>query len=270
MLIQHEHRRVGLEAEIGDYWNGRATSYSNGVRGELADERHVAWKAVLERAIRGCLLEAYVEDRALRVLDLGCGPGFFGIVFAELGCIVDGVDASSKMLARARSNIVAAGYGDCVTLHESDVSTLPFEDGAFDVVACRNLTWLMLDPEAAYAEWLRVLRPGGKLLVFDANWYRYLVDPQIDAARRADQEGAVLEGWDEDAQATSDEEKRCEEIAAELPATPLLRPAWDLDVLPRLGASQVHADEAIWKELWTESEQVYYASSPMFLVEAIK
>ena len=174
------------------------------------------------------------------------------------------------MLDRAQANIQAAGYENCVTLHESDVTSLPFEDAAFDVAACRNLTWLLLDPEAAYAEWLRVLRPGGKLLVFDANWYRYLVDPQIDAARRADQENNVLEGWDEDSQATSDEEKRSELIATELPMTYLLRPAWDLDVLPRLGATQVHADELIWKELWTESEKVYYASSPMFLVEAVK
>lgn len=268
-----EHRAGGckeLQTEIENYWNGRANSYSNGVRGELEDNRHIAWKIVLERAICGCLLEADMEGRVTRVLDLGCGPGFFSIVFAELDCIVDGVDASPEMLEKARLNIEAVGYDNCVTLHESDVAALPFDDDIFDVVACRNLMWLMLEPEAAYAEWLRVLRPGGKLLVFDANWYRYLVDPQIDAARRADQQNNTLEGWEEDAQATPDEERRCEQIAAYLPATPLLRPAWDLDVLPRLGAKRVHANEDVWKEIWTESEQAFYASSPMFLVEAVK
>ena len=65
----------------------------------------------------------------------------------------------------------------------------------------------MRDPRAAYAEWLRVVRPGGKILIFDANWYRYLVDDRVAQARQADQENNNLEGWDEASQATSAEEK---------------------------------------------------------------
>ena len=106
--------------------------------------------------------------------------------------------------------------------------------------------------------------------MFDANWYRYLVDESIDAQRRIDQESNVPECWDEDSLATTAEEKHCEEIAARLPLTPVLRPAWDLEVLPRLGARHVRADEEVWGELWTESEQAYYGSSPLFLVDAVK
>ena len=263
-------RNGGLESEIEEYWDVRAESFSNGVRGELGDDRHIAWKRVLERAMSGCLAEAYLYGRTVRALDLGCGPGFFSIVLAELGCAVDAVDASAEMLECARANVDAAACSLQVSFHESDVTHLPFEDDTFDVVACRNLTWLMLDPEAAYAEWLRVLRPGGKLVVFDANWYRYLVDESIDAQRRIDQESNVPECWDEDSLATTAEEKHCEEIAARLPLTPVLRPAWDLEVLPRLGARHVRADEEVWGELWTESEQAYYGSSPLFLVDAVK
>ena len=259
-----------LEAEIGSYWDERAESYSNGVCGELHDGRRDAWQRMLERVSSGHLCEAVLCNRDARVLDLGCGPGFFSILFAEMGCMVDAMDASGEMLARARENVVVMGFDDRVRFHQGDVTELPFEDASFDIVASRNLTWLMRDPEAAYAEWMRVLCPGGKLIVFDANWYLYLVDPAIDAQRRADQEGREVVEWPENARATTAEERRCEVIAAELPLTPVVRPAWDLEVLPRLGASRAYADEEAWLSLWTESEQDFYASSPLFMVEAVK
>ena len=259
-----------LEAEIGLYWDERAESYSNGVRGELRDARHMAWRRALDQVAAGPIASARAEGRSPRVLDLGCGPGFFTVLFAEMGCRVDAVDASDEMLERARANVEAAAPGHSVSFYEGDVTELPFRDATFDVVACRNVTWLMRDPVAAYAEWLRVLRPGGSLAVFDANWYRYLVDPAVDVRRRADQQGRVVEEWSEDSRATTAEERRCEEIAAELPLTSVVRPAWDLDTLAELGAAHVRADEDAWRHLWTEGEKAFYASSPLFMVEAVK
>ena len=259
-----------LEREIHTYWDERAESYSNGVRGELADARHEAWRNVLKRVSRDHLEEARVSKRDMRVLDLGCGPGFFSILFAEMGCIVDAVDASGEMLARADANVKAAGLEGSVAFCQGDVTALPFADGSFDIAASRNLTWLMRDPLGAYAEWMRVLRPGGKLVVFDANWYLYLANPDIDARRKDDQRDKLTLEWDEGSHATTAEERRCEAIAAELPLTPVVRPAWDIDALTGLGASHVQVDEAIWLDLWTEGEQKYYGSSPLFLVEAVK
>ena len=117
---------------------------------------------------------------------------------------------------------------------------------------------------------MRVLRPGGKLVVFDANWYRYLVDEQIDSARRSDQERTTLECYDEDSVATDAQSLRCEKIALELPLTSIMRPQWDVAVLERLGASWVSADEDVWMDIWTESEQAFYALSPLFMIEALK
>ena len=265
-----EDLNLELEAEIGDYWDERAESYSNGVQGELGDERSDAWRRMLENTSCGQIAEARVDGRTPRVLDLGCGPGFFSILFAEMDCAVDAVDASGEMLARAQVNVNAEGLGDSVAFHQGDVTMLPFEDGSFDIVASRNLMWLMRNPEKAYAEWMRVLRPGGKLIVFDANWYLYLFDASVDAKRRADQDGNEVAEWAEDARATTAEEKRCEQFALELPLSPVIRPAWDLEVLSRCGASLVRADEEAWASLWTESEYAFYASSPLFMVEAVK
>lgn len=262
--------RGALEAEIGAYWDERAESYSNCVRGELGDDRGEAWRRTLERIAREQVAEAHSEGRTPNVLDLGCGPGFFSILFAQMGCAVVGMDASDEMLARAAQNAQAAGLVDSIEFRQGDVTSLPFASGSFDVVASRNLMWLMRDPEAAYAEWMRVLRPGGKLAVFDANWYRYLFDEGIDARRHADQDGNEVKEWDEDSRATTAEERRCERFALELPLSPVIRPAWDREVLPRFGASRIYVDETVWQHLWTESESAFYASSPLFLVEAVK
>lgn len=279
-------------AEINEYWDERAQSYYNGVVGELSDERRGMWEAALETFSGVALTQASTTGRtgdrgnggdeavsggsaasfgdAPRVLDLGCGPGFFDVLLSQRGCAVDAIDASENMLSCARRNVREHGAVENVAFHQGDVTSLPFADDVFDLAVTRNVTWLMRDPRAAYAEWLRVLRPGGKLLVFDANWYRYLVDDRVAQARQADQENNELEGWAEASQATSDEEKRCERIAEKLPLTPVLRPAWDMECLTALGASAVAVHEDVWKSVWSRSEQSYYGSTPMFLVEATK
>ena len=160
--------------------------------------------------------------------------------------------------------------GSDALFHVCDLQSLPFPDDTFDLCASRNVTWLMRNPREAYAEWLRVLKPGGKLVAYDANWYRYLVNPEVAAKRAEDREANVLEGWDEDARATSDEEKRCEELARSLPLTPILRPAWDIETLNELGVAWCRADEGAWRRIWTESEQLYYGATPLFMVEAVK
>ena len=257
-----------LGRTINEYWDNRAQTYSNGICDELAGYRRCSWQRVLAHAIADELEVARAKKRALRALDLGCGPGFFCILLADEGCVVDAVDMSAQMLARAKSNAGAAVPHAHITFHQCDAADLPFANDTFDLAVSRNLTWLMRNPEHAYVEWLRVLRPGGKLLVFDANWYRYLVDERVDAARRSDQEKGEV--YDERSRATEDEERRCERIAAELPLTPVMRPEWDIQTLERLGAAYVGVNEDAWLELWTTGEQEYYGSSPLFMIEARK
>ena len=121
-----------LEQEIGEYWDERAESYSNGVCGELSDNRRDAWQRALDRTLLDHIKEAALENRIPRVLDLGCGPGFFSILFAEMGCCVDAVDASHEMLERARVNARTMGVDERITFHQADVTSLDFKDGVFD------------------------------------------------------------------------------------------------------------------------------------------
>lgn len=59
-----------------------------------------------------------------------------------------------------------------------DAQHLTFADASFDAVVSRNVLWNLDDPEAAYREICRVLRPRGVLILEDGNMYLYMNDPE--------------------------------------------------------------------------------------------
>ena len=259
-----------LAEKIVAYWDERASTYSNGVMDELADNRRGIWTAAIKDNSQEAFLSAMAHGRLAHAIDLGCGPGFFTSLLVREGCDVAAVDASSHMLTQARHNVLREASHANASFVQADLLSLPFDDGRFDLAVSRNVMWLMQDPAVAYVEWLRVLRPGGVLLVFDANWYRYLVDEMLNLTRHSDQDGNDIDEWQEDARATPDQERRCEIIASRLPLTSILRPAWDLHTLKKLGVKSSSADTSIWRQVWTPSEQAFYRTSPLFLVKAVK
>jgi ubiquinone/menaquinone biosynthesis C-methylase UbiE len=105
-----------------------------------------------------------------RVLDAGCGPGFYVAETLERvgpeGSVA-GVDASAAMLAAAARR--CEGHGN-VSFHEGDVTALPVPDADFDRALSVQVLEYVTDIPAALRELLRVLRPGGRLLVWDVDW----------------------------------------------------------------------------------------------------
>ena len=254
--------------EVVDYWNKRSETYSNSIKDELDDAHLIAWSKALLSRICSCSTQSAAEG--LKVLDLGCGPGFFEIILSRSGFSVCGVDSSHQMIEQARVNVRQFGDPDLVEFLCCDVSELPLATSCFDVVVSRNVTSLIPDPLKAYSEWHRVLKPGGKMLVFDANWYSYLVDDQINQVRLGDQDDSSILAWSEQSFATSEQERRCEALALRLPLTYERRPEWDESVLPSLGFDEVRADERFSELVWTKGEQSYYSTSPLFAIEAQK
>jgi ubiquinone/menaquinone biosynthesis C-methylase UbiE len=84
---------------------------------------------------------------------------------AARGHQVTGVDFAPAMLAKARGK--AATRGVSIRFEAADVEQLPYTPGRFDLVISRHLLWTLPHPEAAIDEWIRVLRPGGRLVVVD-------------------------------------------------------------------------------------------------------
>ncbi len=251
---------AALCRQITEYWDRRAPSYTDVVRKNLSGGWDAVWADLL--------LERFPAQapETLRVLDVGTGPGFYAIILAGRGCRVTAVDCSAAMLDEARRN--AGALAKRIEFRRMDAQALDFPDGSFDAVVTRNLTWNLPDPEKAYREWLRVLRPGGALLNFDANWYAYLVDEDKRAAFERDRENTrLLQVEDHEAYAES---RLMEDITRSLPMTARRRPDWDLDVLRALGCSRVAADRRAGERVWNEEEKINYASTPGFLIWATK
>jgi arsenite methyltransferase len=127
-----------------------------------------------------------------RVLDVGCGPGF---AIAELlggvgatGSIV-GVDRSPQMLAAAARR--CAGHQN-VALHQADATALPVDDAAFDRALSVQVIEYVPDLLAALTELRRVLRPGGRVVIWDVDWSTVSWHSS-DSARMA----RILQAWDE-------------------------------------------------------------------------
>jgi arsenite methyltransferase len=156
---------------------------------EQFDARYRTRDMVRRRALVRHALGAHPGDR---ILDVGCGPGF---AIAELvdqvgeaGSIA-GVDRSPQMLAAAARR--CAGYPN-VTLHEADAAALPLDDAAFDRALCVQVLEFVPDVAAALAELRRVLRPGGRVVVWDVDWSTLSWHSPEPARMQR-----VLQAWDE-------------------------------------------------------------------------
>jgi arsenite methyltransferase len=105
-----------------------------------------------------------------RILDVGCGPGFY---LAELleevgpkGSLM-GLDQSPQMLALAARR--CEGHPN-VAVRQADANSLPVDDASFDGALSVQVLEFVADVEGALAELHRVLRPGGRLVVWDVDW----------------------------------------------------------------------------------------------------
>jgi ubiquinone/menaquinone biosynthesis C-methylase UbiE len=95
-------------------------------------------------------------------LDVACGTGRHTAYLVGRGHAVIGVDASAEMLGVARPKVPAAEF------HEADLHELPLADASVDVVVCALSLVHVPDLSRALAEFVRVLRPGGDLVLSDS------------------------------------------------------------------------------------------------------
>lgn len=126
------------------------------------------------RAAWADLLLPLLPPAPAAVVDLGCGTGSLSFLLAEAGYDVCGVDFSAAMLGQAKQK--AAG----VDFRLADAADPPCDDHSCDVVLVRHLLWAMPDPDAALARWVRLLKPGGRLILVEGRWF---TGAGIDAER---------------------------------------------------------------------------------------
>lgn len=116
----------------------------------------------------------------MRLLDAGCGPGTAAVALADSvlpdGAVV-GIDTSTVMIDAARR----AGSGPGLAFVVGDACALAFPDAHFDAYRAERTWQWLADPALALAEALRVLRPGGRIALIDADWGTLALDHPDEA-----------------------------------------------------------------------------------------
>jgi ubiquinone/menaquinone biosynthesis C-methylase UbiE len=171
--IQQRYRERDASAALTGFWTLR-----NPVVLHAMQER--------ERVVLQALSRAGLDLAGLQLLDVGCGNGLEFANFARWGAHherMTGVDLMHPRLLAARER-------SAVAVAQASGVALPFRDASFDLV-CQNVVFSSIVDDAARrataAEMLRVLRPGGHLLWYDAFRTRS-TDPHFRAVPRAEVE----------------------------------------------------------------------------------
>lgn len=226
---------------IAGYWSKRSDSFQAQRRAELHSSMADRW--LLE-------IQKYLPKRKLKILDVGCGSGFFTILLGKQGHEVLGTDLTPDMITKSRE-LAKEEETDC-RFEIMDAENLDFPDETFDVVISRNLTWTLPDAGHAYEEWCRVLKKGGILLNFDAN---YGSSNFADTSHLPENHTHNKLGMDM--------MQECEEIKKQLPISSYIRPAWDVETLGNLGILELSLDLGVGKRIYIEKDD-FYNPVPIF------
>ncbi len=127
------------------------------------DEFHIGGrKATLEFARQLDL------DASMRVLDVGSGLGGPSRCLAtEFGCQVTGIDLCAEYCRVASMLAQRLGLESRVSYHHGNALDLPFEDASFDLLWTQHAAMNIADKTRLYTEMRRVLKPGGRLAIYD-------------------------------------------------------------------------------------------------------
>ena len=138
----------------------------------------------------------------------------------------------------------------------ADAEHLDFADETFDLVISRNLTWTLPHPIDAYKQWHRVLKRGGLLINFDAEYAKgahNLKSPENIAHKDID----------------DSLKEECHDIYHMLTISMLDRPIWDKHILEEIGFIDVVTDTDFAARVFAERDE-FYIPDKMFSIKAVK
>ncbi|HEU4675471.1 MAG TPA: class I SAM-dependent methyltransferase [Motilibacteraceae bacterium] len=149
-----------MTADTRDYWDAQAGTFDDEPDHGLLDPGvRAAWSALLLPLV----------PPASRVADLGAGTGSLSVLLAEAGHRVTGLDLAPRMVAAARAKAAAAQVAATFAVGDAGVPPLP--EVSVDVVLVRHVLWALPDPDDAVRRWVRLLAPGGRLVLVEGRWW---------------------------------------------------------------------------------------------------
>lgn len=247
--IAFEDEAENIKDKVENYWTKRAESFFELRHDEIESYKSSRWLEEIK--------ELLPKKEKLNILDLGCGTGFFEVILGREGHKVTGVDLTEEMIAKANDMIRIYGLQESqVKAVVGDAEKLDYLDESFDVVITRNLTWTLPHPIEAYKEWYRLLKKGGVLINFDAEYAKgahNLTSPENIAHKNVSKELA----------------DECHDIYHMLTISTLDRPEWDVNVLEEIGFKNIIIDKTFGDRIFVEKDE-FYIPDKMFSIRAKK
>ena len=231
------------------YWSLRAEGFETQRIREFKSEKRALWEAELNR---------YLPDgKPLKILDIGTGTGFFACLLASQGHQVTGIDLTPEMIAGAEH------MADLLGLHAefrvNDAEDPDFEAESFDALVTRNLTWILPHASKAFRKWHRILKPGGVLINFDAD-YCTAAENEAETELPENHAHKLVPDY---LKAENDA------ITMELAAYQEPRPQWDVQLLAEAGFEKIIVDLGVYRRLYASVDE-FYNPAKVFAIAAYK
>jgi len=174
---------VTVQVSSHGYWNGRDDAVDWKQPARAGDDGfRLAQTTFLTPETRAAI--ASLGDlRGRRLLDLACAQGYGSLELARLGADVTGVDLAERRCATARHEAARRDLRPAPRFCSARAERLPFVDGSFDVVFCRDVL-MYAEPQIVLEECHRVLAPGGRAAFVESldghwalRWFRRRTSP---------------------------------------------------------------------------------------------
>ena len=233
---------------VDNYWDERAESYSKQNISQL--DRKEKWKSVLNKYMP--------EGKNAKILDIGTGPGFLAILMAKEGYNVSAVDRSGQMIYHAVQNAQQENVNVDFKVVGDE---MPFEEDSFDMILSRDVVWMQKEPEKTLESWYKLLKKGGTMVYFDADWYGYLRDDESIKGYKEHRKNVEKNNGFVYTKANE-----MEQMAHDFPLTYQARPQWDVDFWNKQQTDGVLCETELNSSIYSKLEQLQYEKNQEFLI----